>query len=418
MKRYIMAISDGPFTGTGFSEELRNILFRLAQTGQFEVSWQCLQHTGYAVDIPDSVYPDLPHKGAKVKIYGTHGDPYHFGADAFLKNYRDINPEMVLFMGDPKNLAPYADWKTKLGFPLIFYVTLDGLPIHPAMMQHLKYANLLVAMTEWAQKEYQKVGFNPAYIHHGINWKWWRVQKEEKIRLREEKGIPEDAVVFINWDVPQHRKRPDALLRAWRDFHPEDKKAILVLFTDWNLEGSLGYNVEGLIEQYKVPRNTIVGPLELQGAPKYWECAETIDHLKESVMIGDVYASATSGEGFGKCGLEAMGMGMPVIITDYAASHEVHQKGSILVPCYEGQAGRYRLDDRRRSVDAGVINEQLLTQAINELYKNARLRKRLGKEAREWSKEFDYATKIIPKWQSLLGALDTGLLAAKELLQI
>ena len=420
MKRYLMAISDGPFSGTGFSEQMRHILFGLAQTGQFDISWQCLQHMGYPYELPDSIFPDIPHKGTSVKVYGTYGDPFHFGADAFLKNYRDINPEMVLFMGDPRNIMPYIGYKTKLGFPLIFYVTLDGLPIHPQWIDPLKYVNLLIAMTNWAAEEYYKVGFSPAWLHHGINSKWWKLDsnKLEKYSVRHKYGIKDDTVVFVNWDIPQHRKRTDALLRCWKDFHPEKKNAVLILYTDWNLERSLGWNVEDLIKQYGVPRKTILSPTELQGTPKFYDSAERPERLKDFACMGDIYPSTTSGEGFGMCGLEAMAMGIPVIITDYAASSEVHKKGSILIPTYEGRTGRFRLDDRRRSVEAGIVDEAKFTAALQYLYENKEARLKLGEEALRWSRRFDFQKQIIPKWQSLLGGLNTDLITAKELLNI
>ena len=417
-----MAIGDGAFSGTGFGEELRHVLLRTAQDEQFEVSWQSLQHLGYHFPLSDTIFSDIPNRNGKVEVYGYHGDPYRYGADAFLKNYRDINPEMVLFMGDPRNIRFYLEYKEKLGFPFIFYVTLDGTPIHPQWKQYLKYVNLLVSMTEWAQKEYQKAGFSPAMIHHGVNCKWWNVKPDEKYALRREHNIPDDAVVFVNWDVPQHRKRPDALLRCWKQFlkgsKDRQKRTILLLYSDWNLGGGMGFNIDGLIAQYKVPRSNIISPIQIQGAPKYWQGAETPDQLKKIVCMGDVMPSCTSGEGFGKTGLEAMTMSIPVIITDYSACSEVHQKGSILVPTYRGRAGRYRMDDRRRSVECGIVDEKKFVDAMIYLYENEKERRKLGREARLWSKEFDYDEKIVPEWKKLLGSLDTDLIAAKELLNI
>jgi len=419
--KHLMAISDGPFSGTGFGEELRHVLFGLAQTKKFDITWQSLQHFGYPTAIPDTMFADMEHVGSAVKLYsGTQGDVQNFGADCFLKNYREINPEMVLFMGDPRNIAGYRNLKTQLGFPLIFYTTLDGLPIHPAMTEHLNFSNVIVTMTEWAQKEYQKVGFYPAMIHHGINSKWWNVSKEEKYETRRAHGIPDDVTVYINWDVPQHRKRPDALARCWRDFigANKDKKAILIWYSDWNMGRSLGYNIEALLKQYEVPRENIIDPITVQGSPKYWDRAETPEQLRKIASMADVYLSTTSGEGFGKCGLEAMAMGIPVVITDYSACSEVHQKGSILVPCYEGRAGRYRMDDKRRCVEAGIVNEEKFVEAMNYLYEDENRRRKLGVEAKVWASTFDYEKCIIPEWQRLLGGLDTSLIAAKELLNL
>lgn len=422
MKRYMMAIGDSPFSGTGFGEELRHILFRLAQTGKFDISWQSFQHLGCPFELSDRTFSDVPNRGGKIQIYsGAGGNPYHFGADFFLKNYRDINPEIVFFMGDPANLKFYLDFKTKLGFPFVFYVTLDGVPIHPQWSGYLKYVNLLVSMTSWAQKEYRNVGFSPAMIHHGVNCKWWKVNRKYKYYLRQQHGIDDDVCVFVNWDVPQHRKRTDALLRCWKAFieRKPKPKALLLLYTIWNMEESMGWSIDGLINQYKIPRDRIINPIQIQGSPKYWiGPSETPEQLKKIIMMGDIMPSCTSGEGFGKTGLEAMAMGIPVIITDYSACSEVHQKGSILIPTYKGRAGRFRMDDRRRSVEGGIVNEKKFVEEMIYLYENEKERKKLSREAQRWAKEFDYDKKIVPQWVKLLTDLDTDLIAAKELLNL
>lgn len=325
-------------------------------------------------------------------------------------------------MGDPRNTRGYLEYKSKLGFCFVHYCTLDGLPIHPQWLEYLKYVNLLISMTSWARQEFRKIGLdNVAMIHHGLNWDWWKVTEEEKREARLQLGIPEDSVIFINWDVPQHRKRPDALLRCWKTFIEKGDrkdKCALVLYSDWEMANSLGWNIEDLIKQYNVPRDTVISPIELQGTPKFWQSAESPEQLKSIVKIGDIFCSTTSGEGSGKCSLEALGMGMPVVITDYSACSEVCAKGSILVPCYEGRAGRFRMDDNRRSVEAGVVNEERFVEAMEMLYEDEGERRRLGNEAREWSRTFDYDEVVVPSWKKLLHSLDVEQIMAKELLNL
>jgi len=423
-----LLITDGPFSGTGFSEEMRNVLFRLVQTGKFEFYWFSLQHTGFPVPILDSQFSDLPHKGAQIEMLGHRPSQRElFGAEHFPKHWATLSPDFVLFMGDPKNIRPYVlgnmgddptpkgSLKQRLGFPLYMYVTLDGLPIHPSWLLALSQVNLLIAMTEWAQLEYSKVGLSPAFIWHGINWHLWKTNEDEKRAIKKKYHIPEDYVIFINWDVPQHRKRTDALLRAWKMAKPETKKMKLILYSDWRMDmTNLGWNIDDLIRQYDIPRETIISPLQLQKSPKYWACPEKPEQLLEIAKLGDVYPSTTSGEGFGKCGLEAMSLGIVPIITDYSACSEVHQKGSILIPI----TGTFRMDDGRRGVEAGLVDEKKFAEAIEDMYYNTQKRKELSDEAILWSREFDYDTKIVPQWINLLESINPDELMMKELLKL
>jgi len=419
IKTHIMVIGDGPKSGTGFGEELRHIFYRLAQTGEFEIIWFALSEQGYPIDLPDSVFPDLPHKEAKIKVICNRGDPFARGANVFPKHYMKYRPEIVFFMGDPLNITGYVsepyNWKDKFHFPFYMYVTLDGTPVNPMYLDNLKKVNVLIAMTEWAQVEYMKSGLAPAAIHHGVNWNWWSNNKQIKAKLRAKYRIPEDIALFINWEVNQHRKRLDALLRCWRDFHPETKNAKLLLYTDWEMETKLGWNIENLIKEYNVPRETIISPQQLTGTPKFWEVMEPLEAIRDIARLGDIYISTTSGEGFGKCALEAMSLGIPVIITDYSACSEVCAKGSILIPCYEGRTGRFRHQDRIRGVQAGIVNEEKFTEAMVYLYNNAKEREELGKHARKWAREFDYDTKIIPQWLHLFRSVSPEKIMMAEL---
>lgn len=426
-KTRLMIITDGPFSGTGMSRQMYNVGFRLAQTNEFEISWLGISHFGHPIHIEDRMFPDVPHTGAKIQLLGNHPPLELFGASVFEKHYERVVPDAVLMMGDPHHIKPYISSKLRLHFPFYYYITLDGLPMNPnwfefevargKIINPMKWVNMLIAFTEWAQIEYMKVGLNPAYIHHGLNWDWWKVSKQTKLKLRRYYGIADDIVLFSNWDVPQHRKRTDALLRCWRDFHPESKKAKLLLYADWHMETSLGWDIDALCKQYNVPRQTIISPEDLYGRPKYWQCPEPVEFVKSIVQMADVYASTTSGEGWGMCLNEAQAMGMPVIVTDYSAIPEVCEKGSILVPPYDGRQGRFRWHDRVRSVEGAIVNEEKFTEAFLRLYQDNRERGELGLQAREWTKQFDYDRKIVPAWVELLNTVNPDTLFAKEVLR-
>jgi len=76
------------------------------------------------------------------------------------------------------------------------------------------------------------------------------------------------------------------------------------------------------------------------------------------------------------------------------------------------------MDDKRRSVEAGIVDEKKFVEEMVYLYEDENERNKLSKEAKRWAKEFDYDKNIIPQWVKLLTSLDTDLIAAKELLNI
>ena len=754
---HLFLISDGCYSGTGFGEELKNLAFRWAQQGH-EVTWLDLQHMGSPATAYDTDFPDIPHKGSKVRRLGNWGNPRSFGSEVFIRHYEEYCPDIVLLLGDPYLMQSYARLKMQVGFPLIFYVTLDGLPIQPDWIPLLQVPNVLVTITEWARQEYRKFGLEPTTIHHGINWLWWQTTPENKLKVREKYGIDPETIVYISWDTNQHRKRLDALLRCWKQFRPETKNTKLILYTDWNCysddtevltrggwklfkdvtysdqiatlnpkidkleyyhpnniikykfagkmfrqrgksidvlvtpnhrlwmrtygnddfsefkfvearkspkkvkykrdvkiwrgsepqyfilpcvernypfgkevveekwikmddwlrffgiwiaEGStshpskgnylirvaqknkakkqtigewmnklpfhikeikngfriyskqlwsylkpfgkakekyipknikelsrkqlkilfdammlgdgtsntghgmvystaskrladdvqeialkigfagtisksysnkngkrfgiyrisissirnltpqlnfpkegrswvdynnmvycvevhnhiiyvrrngracwcgncrLGWDIdEHLIKQYDIPRETILSPKDLTGHPKLWELAEPIEKVKEIAMLGDVYVSTTSGEGFGETLLQSQALGMPVIVTKYSACPEVVGNAGVLVPCYRGRAGRFRWHDSCRSVEGGIVNEGLFTKALNTMYTNKEYRTNLGKLGRLHSKMFDYDEVIIPMWNSLLSQINPDILMMRETLKL
>jgi len=406
-----MAISDGPTTGSGFGEQLRHIMFRLAQSG-YEISWLNLQYLGYPVYYYDYMFPDLPHKKAKIRMLGNWGDKTHFGADIFAKHYKDYTPDLVFIMGDPYLIPYYAKLKQQLGFPLLHYVTLDGIPINPSWKKYLSIPNIRISMTNWAREEYAKEGIPTSTIPHAINTKWWSVTRENKNKTKQIYGIPENTTVVINWDTNQHRKRFDALLRCWKAINPEYLNAKLVLYTDWDCR--LGWSLERLIKQYKVPRDTILSPKDLTGQDKLWENAESPEKLREIAQMGDIYATTTSGEGFGVCIAEAQSLGMPVIAPNYSSIPEVVRTG-YKIPLYRGQAGKFRWHDNCRSVEGGIVNEGKFAETLNRLIENKEKREKMSKLARARIKIFDWEN-VMPLWLKLFDSIDTDAILAREVL--
>jgi len=419
MKTKIMLTTDWACAGTGFSEEMKHVMYRLAATGLYEIYWVGFNYVGHDLDLPDTVFPDIPHTGATIKMLSGVGPPMLYGLKGFQRNFNRFTPDLVFSIGDPKNFEPFVKEKEKgMPFPYITYTTLDGVPIPPRFNDIFRNINVKLSMTEWAMREYHKVGIQiGGHIHHGVNWQWFSTNEFQKTKTRRMFGIPDDTTLFISWDVNQFRKRQDALLSCWKAFKPESKNAKLFLYTDSDMAGSLGWNLENLIKQYDIPRETILLPEDVYGRRKFWEQAEPVEFHRMIASMGDIYVSTTSGEGFGKTLLESLSLGMPVIATDYSAIPEVCEKGSVLVPTYEGPAGRYRAQDQTRMVDCGIVNQEKFVEAMTRLYDNPDEAKELGIQGRLWAKNFDYDTMIIPGWLNILGRINPDLILAEEVLK-
>lgn len=404
-----MTVCDNIYAGTGFSEEMRNVFFRLSD--EYEILWVSLQHTGYKVDIADREFPDLEDRGRTIKMMGGVGGD--LGFSAFKSYFNKYKPDMVFNIGDPHHFIPYARFKNEEAFTFITYTTLDGLPLYPPWKQIFNNVDYPICMTEWANNEFLKAGYKmAAYVHHGVNWNWMSTNQEARNKMKRKYGL-EGYTIFGNWESNQFRKRPSALLKAWKAAHPERKKMKLFLNTDTTCR--LGNNLHLLVEQYDVPRETVIFPEDLSptGDKKYFDQADGLLEHKEKIQLIDVYTSSTGGEGFGKGPLEALSLGDPVIITDYSACSEVCRKGSILVP----YIGTYRPRDEVKVVDLALIDEEALTEAILYLYHNPAEREEMGIEARTWAQGFDYDTKVLPAWRDVLGRINPDVVLANQLLK-
>jgi len=408
----IVTICDDIFAETGFSNEMKNILFRFAALPEYEVHWLSLQQVGYSRVIPDSAIEDIPTRGAKIISHGLVTDSDRNGL--LLKRLYEISPDIMFNVGDPHHFVEPINMKKIFPFFFIGYTTLDGLPIPPSWRPIFENIDFPICMTEWANYEFLKAGFKMGgYVHHGVNWEWWQTTEEERLRAKKRYGL-EDYVIFGNWDSNQFRKQDSLLLRAWAKTNPESKKMKLFLCKDSNCR--LGNNLEQLIEQYGIPRETVILPEDISptNTKKFFDAAEPPSKHREECRLFDVYVSATAGEGFGKCALEAHALGIPVIIGDHTACSEVSEKGSILIPV----KSYYRPRDSVKGVDLSIIDEDKLAEAIVYLYNNKEERRELGAIGREFAKQFDYDEVIFPAWKEMFKRFNPDTVIANELLRL
>lgn len=177
-------------------------------------------------------------------------------------------------------------------------------------------------ISELGKQEALKVGVKAEHLQIGVDTVSWRPAfPEEKKKLRDGLGIPQDAFVVLTVADNQERKNLWAGMKAVSLLKSEIERPIrYVLVTreqspfGWRLRSlavSLGINQEMQIFERGLPQRDL------------WAL----------YAISDVYLQTSKAEGLGLPVLDAMCCKIPVVATDTGALHELlDDKRGLLVP--------------------------------------------------------------------------------------
>ncbi|MFB6365964.1 glycosyltransferase [Paenibacillus elgii] len=163
----------------------------------------------------------------------------------------------------------------------------------------------------------------PIYIvPHGVNTKRF-TPKNKKLAVKGTAG----RFVFVSVFGFQHRKNPEALLRAyWEEFGPSEKVA-LVIKTNGYGSGQNEKWIKNKINNYKKRLGL------RKSAPLILMSSHMPDHrLKGLYTLGSAFVLPTRGEGVGLPFLESLASGVPVIATGWGGHMDfVTKRNSFLV---------------------------------------------------------------------------------------
>jgi len=117
--------------------------------------------------------------------------------------------------------------------------------------------------------------------------------------------------------------------------------------------------------------------------------------LAEFYSCADVFLNLARGEGFGIPILEAEACGVPVIATKFSSMIELVEGHGWLIP-------PVTLDMTPLLSYQALANVDDAAAALSEAYNKPDLAKKHGLESCRFAQDYDYETKIIPKWERLL----------------
>lgn len=221
---------------------------------------------------------------------------------------------------------------------------------------------------------------SPIYIvPHGVNARYFSPR-----------GKRRSPFTFVSVFGFQHRKNPEALLRAyWEEFSPADRVRLIIKTNGYARHENRKW-IESRIKAYKArlalskntaPVKLLTGRLSRQAVRRLY-------------AKGHVFVLPTRGEGVGLPFLEAMASGIPVIATGWGGQMDfLHPRNSYLV--------RYRLQTPITSMNSrSSISRQFrslfaekgqlwaepdllsLRKEMRKAYANRRLCERKGRKAR------------------------------------
>ena len=263
---------------------------------------------------------------------------------------RDIlewaNPDVVHSNGDPG--MPMLEALRDARAPLVQHVRIIEVE---TLTESMQQASSVIAISRYTQRVIEKLGVDPAKIttiYNSVDTREFRPGLFDKAEMRRAFEIPSDAVCALMIARPELSKRHDLFIRAAASSLGLCSNAWFALAGDGG-DPAWQYEIRTLIERH--------------GLSSRLTSAGFVADIRRILSAADVLVLPADGEPLGRCVLEAMAMGLPVIVTDNGGSCELvdHAESGFIVP--HG-------------------NAEALGEALTTLLKNAELRREYGAAGR------------------------------------
>lgn len=324
-KGTISWFSNSPSAPTGYGVQTEQVVKRLADDG-YDVA----------------VLSNYGNEGAirNVKVGKHQIVEYPRGAEAYSQDITPLNhahwsskhpgqSSLLITLYDVWIMrgAKYDDLN------IASWVPIDHYPVPPQVLEWCAKPNVTpIAMSKFGQRALKERGVDSIYIPHAVDDVFKPTDTIQGIPARKFLGISDDAfVVGMNAANKAaglvHRKAFAENILAFSFFAKKHPEAVLYLHTEmFGVFG--GWNLNDLLQACDVSREQVV--LADQVAYRYGIPQKDLAGIYSAF---DVYLGTSYGEGFGVGTIEAQACGVPVIVSDFAASPELVGDGWVV----EGQ---------------------------------------------------------------------------------
>jgi len=382
----ILWVSNAPWANTGYGQQTAQMLPRLAK--DYAVAAMAnygLEAAGTNWNTP---YGEIPVYPRGMDTWSNDVIPAH-AHDWFLRDREAENLIVTLFdvwvfKGDK--------WKE---FPVASWTPIDHVPAPPEVASWCRQDFVYpIAMSQFGKSMLENVGIESWYVPHAIEKVFkptptFKTADGDVMTGREFMRIDENKFVVgmnaANKGVAPIRKAFGENLLAFSMFAKQNDDAVLYLHTD--ASGSLGgIRMMDLILSCGIDPKKVIFP-----DPYLLRSGISQEIMASIYSAMDVLLATSMGEGFGIPTIEAQACGVPVIVSEFAASKELCGDGWLI-------GGQPYWDAPQKSW-FHVPSVPEIVEALNQAYKRGR---GSSQKAIDFAKAYDADLVFDNQWKPTL----------------
>jgi glycosyltransferase involved in cell wall biosynthesis len=322
IKGTVSVFSNSPGQPTGYGQATEALVKLLKRDGADVASLSNYGNEGVNTTY-DTGFGEIPVYARGNEAYSNDVTPAHH------KHWKALNPDQPDLL-----ITLYDVWvlnaKAFDSIPIASWTPIDHNPVPPGVLKWLQKENVTpLAMSKFGLQQIEQVGVKGHYVPHSIDTKVF--SQTDKIKdqpINEFMGF-EDGRFIVGMNAANkssgilHRKAYSENFMAFALFARKHPDAMLYVHADASSQH--GWNLIALAQLLGIPTDNLTFPDPL--AYRYGMAQETLAGIYSS---WDVMLATSYGEGFGIPTVEAQACGVPVIVSNFAASPELVGDGWVI----------------------------------------------------------------------------------------
>ena len=386
LKGTVSVFSNSPGQPTGYGQATDALVKLLKRQGANVAALSNYGHEGINT-IYNTEYGEIPIYARGSEAYSNDVAPAHH---KHWKALNDKQPDLMITLYDVwvLNAKGYDT------IPIASWTPIDHNPVPPGVLQWLKKENVTpLAMSKFGLDQINKAGVEGYYIPHSIDTKVFKPSTHIADQpIQEFMGFEDDRfIVGMNAANKAsgiiHRKAFGENMMAFAMLCRKYPDAILYIHTDASSQH--GWNLMALGQMLGIPIDNMAFP-----DPLSYRYGMTQEMLAGIYSSYDVMLAPSYGEGFGVPTIEAQACGVPVIVSNFAASPELVGDGWLV-------SGQPLYDPAQHSFFT-VPSVPEIFAALEEAYKRG---KGKSDKAIEFASAFDHEKVWKENWMPVLRTL-------------